>query len=179
NLLQRLLEPFRTEGLKLLLDSFFLSFLYFPHTPSPFYSFFSPCFPPYTFPPLLSFLSLKVAFYKRTQILVADIWSVLEGKGDGCFSDISSVTIFADYRLPQVLVHLGSGDKLEVEIRGCSIWCCELICKRLLDLYKKKGKDIRDKINPVLLDYYLWDYARDHREDMAGIPFHRVRCIYY
>uniref|UniRef100_R4GD64 Queuosine 5'-phosphate N-glycosylase/hydrolase n=2 Tax=Anolis carolinensis TaxID=28377 RepID=R4GD64_ANOCA len=145
-----------------------------------------------------TFQGRKVAFYKRAQILVADTWSVLEGKGDGCFSDISSVTIFADYRLPQVLVHLGamkysdelmkklkeghmfqSGDKLEVEIRGCSIWCCELICKRLLDLYKKKGEDIRDKINPVLLDYYLWDYARDHREDMAGIPFHRVRCIYY
>ncbi|XP_060618117.2 queuosine 5'-phosphate N-glycosylase/hydrolase [Anolis sagrei] len=145
-----------------------------------------------------TFQGRKVAFYKRAQILVADTWSVLEGKGDGCFSDISSVTIFADYRLPQVLVHLGamkysdelmkklkegqmlqSGEKLEVEIRGCSIWCCELICKHLLNLYKKKGEDISDKINPVLLDYYLWDYARDHREDMRGIPFHRVRCIYY
>lgn len=50
----------------------------------------------------------KVAFYKRAQILVADTWSVLEGEGDGCFSDISSVTIFADYRIPQVLVHLGA-----------------------------------------------------------------------
>ncbi|XP_061482934.1 queuosine 5'-phosphate N-glycosylase/hydrolase isoform X2 [Rhineura floridana] len=140
----------------------------------------------------------KVAFYKRAQILVADTWSVLEGKGDGCFSDISSVTIFADYRIPQVLVHLGamkysdelmkklkeghmyqSGDSQEVEIRGCSIWCCELICNRLLELYKKKGKNMSEKINAVLLDYYLWDYARDHREDMKGIPFHRVRCIYY
>ncbi|XP_077200783.1 queuosine 5'-phosphate N-glycosylase/hydrolase isoform X3 [Paroedura picta] len=140
----------------------------------------------------------KVAFYKRAQILVADTWSVLEGKGDGDFRDISSVTIFADYRIPQVLVHLGamkyseelmkklkeghvfqSGDKQEVEIRGCSIWCCELICNHLLDLYKKKGKNMREKINAVLLDYYLWDYARDHREDMKGIPFHRVRCIYY
>ncbi|KAL8203340.1 UNVERIFIED_CONTAM: hypothetical protein K2H54_049142 [Gekko kuhli] len=101
-------------------------------------------------------------------------------------------------RIPQVLVHLGtmkyseelmkklkeghmfqSGDKQEVEIRGCSIWCCELICNYLLDLYKKKGENMSEKINAVLLDYYLWDYARDHREDMKGIPFHRVRCIYY
>ncbi|XP_066472769.1 queuosine 5'-phosphate N-glycosylase/hydrolase isoform X2 [Tiliqua scincoides] len=145
-----------------------------------------------------TFQGRKVAFYKRAQILVADTWSVLEGKGDGCFSDISSVTIFADYRIPQVLVHLGamkysdglmkqlkeghmfqSGDQQEMEIRGCSIWCCELICNRLLDLYKKKGKNMSEKINAVLLDYYLWDYARDHREDMKGIPFHRVRCIYY
>ncbi|KAF1461624.1 Queuosine salvage protein, partial [Megadyptes antipodes antipodes] len=48
----------------------------------------------------------KVSFYKRAQILVADTWSVLEGKGDGSFDDISSLTIFADYRIPQVLVHL-------------------------------------------------------------------------
>lgn len=37
---------------------------------------------------------------------MADTWSVLEGKGDGFFGDISSLTIFADYRIPQVLVHL-------------------------------------------------------------------------
>ncbi|XP_017661804.1 PREDICTED: UPF0553 protein C9orf64 homolog [Lepidothrix coronata] len=140
----------------------------------------------------------KVSFYKRAQILVADTWSVLEGKGDGFFDDISSLTIFADYRIPQVLVHLKamkyseelmkklregtifqSGDKEEVEIRGCSIWCCALICKHLQELYQKKGQDMREKINAVLLDYYLWDYARDHREDMKDIPFHRVRCIYY
>ncbi|OXB62503.1 hypothetical protein ASZ78_008141 [Callipepla squamata] len=72
-----------------------------------------------------------------------------------------------------------SGDREEVEIRGCSIWCCALICKHLLELYEKKGQDMSDKINAVLLDYYLWDYARDHREDMKDIPFHRVRCIYY
>ncbi|XP_025944284.1 queuosine 5'-phosphate N-glycosylase/hydrolase isoform X1 [Apteryx mantelli] len=144
------------------------------------------------------FENKKVSFYKRAQILVADTWSVLEGKGDGCFGDISSLTIFADYRIPQVLVHLKamkyseelmkklhegvifqSGDKQEVEIRGCSIWCCALICKHLLELYEKKGQDMSEKINAVLLDYYLWDYARDHREDMKDIPFHRVRCIYY
>lgn len=72
-----------------------------------------------------------------------------------------------------------SGDKEEVEIRGCSIWCCALICKHLQELYRKKGQDMHEKINAVLLDYYLWDYARDHREDMKDIPFHRVRCIYY
>ncbi|KFQ67803.1 UPF0553 protein C9orf64, partial [Phaethon lepturus] len=140
----------------------------------------------------------KVSFYKRAQILVADTWSVLEGKGDGSFDDISSLTIFADYRIPQVLVHLKamnyseelmrklregtifqSGDKEEVEIRGCSIWCCALICKYLLELYEKKGQDMSGNINAVLLDYYLWDYARDHREEMKDTPFHRVRCIYY
>ncbi|XP_003475121.1 queuosine 5'-phosphate N-glycosylase/hydrolase [Cavia porcellus] len=140
----------------------------------------------------------RVAFYKRAQILVADTWSVLGGRGDGCFPDIASITMFADYRLPQVLAHLGAlkyseelleklhkgemllyGDKQEVEIRGCSLWCVELIRDCLLELIEKKSEKPTAEINSILLDYYLWDYARDHREDMKGIPFHRTRCIYY
>ncbi|XP_056661920.1 Q-nucleotide N-glycosylase 1 isoform X2 [Monodelphis domestica] len=140
----------------------------------------------------------NISFYKRAQILVADTWSVLEGRGDGCFSDISRITMFADYRLPQVLAHLGairysdallkkllegellpSGVKEEVEIRGCSVWCVELIRDRVLELIKQKRLKISVEINSVLIDYYLWDYARDHRDDMKGIPFHRTRCIFY
>ncbi|XP_023988688.2 queuosine 5'-phosphate N-glycosylase/hydrolase isoform X1 [Physeter macrocephalus] len=140
----------------------------------------------------------RISFYKRAQILVADTWSVLEGKGDGCFKDISRITMFADYRLPQVLVYLGAlkysdellekllkgemlsyGNRQEVEIRGCSLWCVELIRNCLLELTEKKGEKTSGEINSILLDYFLWDYARDHREDMKGIPFHRTRCIYY
>ncbi|EPY82404.1 kinesin family member 27 isoform 3-like protein [Camelus ferus] len=124
----------------------------------------------------------RISFYKRAQILVADTWSVLEGKGDGCFKDISSITMFADYRLPQVLVYLGAlkysdellekllkgemlsyGSRQEVEIRGCSLWCVELIRDCLLELIEEKGEKSSDEINSILLDYYLWDYARDHR----------------
>ena len=53
--------------------------------------------------------------YKRVQILVADIWACFEGKGIGEFTDIDSITMFADYRVPQILVHLGAmrySDKL-------------------------------------------------------------------
>lgn len=140
----------------------------------------------------------RISFYKRAQILVADTWSVLEGKGDGAFEDISSITMFADYRLPQILAYLGAlkysdkllkkllegemllnGDKQEVEIRGCSIWCVELIRDCLLELLEKRGESPPTEVNAVLLDYHLWDYARQHREDMRGVPFHRTRCIYY
>ena len=41
---------------------------------------------------------VAVAIYKRVQILVADIWACFEGKGYGAFSDIESITMFADYR---------------------------------------------------------------------------------
>nr|XP_003407840.1 queuosine salvage protein [Loxodonta africana] len=147
---------------------------------------------------ITEFEGKRISFYKRAQILVADTWSVLEGKGDGCFKDISSITMFADYRLPQVLLHLGAlrysdellkkllkgemlsyGDKQEVEIRGCSVWCVELIRDCLLELIEKKGEKMSEEINAILLDYYLWDYAHDHRAKMNGIPFHRIRCIYY
>ncbi|XP_019064324.1 queuosine salvage protein isoform X2 [Fukomys damarensis] len=74
---------------------------------------------------------------------------------------------------------LSYGDKQEVEIRGCSLWCVELIRDCLLELIEKQSEKPHGEINSVLLDYYLWDYARDHRDDMKGIPFHRTRCIYY
>lgn len=49
----------------------------------------------------------RVAFLKRVQILVADIWGCFAGTGVGAFSDIDQLTMFADYRVPQVLVALG------------------------------------------------------------------------
>ncbi|KAM4698333.1 queuosine 5'-phosphate N-glycosylase/hydrolase [Rhinophrynus dorsalis] len=145
-----------------------------------------------------TFQGKKIAFYKRAQILVGDTWGVLEGSGDGCFYDIPEITMFADYRIPQALVHFGAmrysdelikklkegwlfqnGDVQEMEIRGCSIWAVELVCQHMRKLYEKKGEKMSSDINPVLIDHFLWDYARDYREEIKGVPFHRVRCIYY
>ena len=86
------------------------------------------------------FKGRRVSFYKRAQILIADLWACFEGQGLCQFNDIDTVTMFADYRIPQVLVHFGvlrysdhlnallekshlfkSGDELESEIRGCTI----------------------------------------------------------
>ena len=47
---------------------------------------------------------IAVALYKRAQILVADIWACCAGAGYGAFTDIDTVTAFADYRIPQLLV---------------------------------------------------------------------------
>ncbi|KAL2011024.1 hypothetical protein VTN00DRAFT_3742 [Thermoascus crustaceus] len=88
----------------------------------------------------------RVRFYKRAQILVADLWACFEGEGYGDFHDIDKITMFADYRIPQMLHQLGclmysppleshirqlkplpSGSTWEVELRGTSIWCVELI----------------------------------------------------
>jgi hypothetical protein len=47
-------------------------------------------------------MTLSVYIYKRVQILVADLWACFEGKSYGQFDDIDKVTMFADYRVPQV-----------------------------------------------------------------------------
>lgn len=86
-----------------------------------------------------------VTFYKRAQILIADLWGCFEGVGPGYFSDIDSITMFADYRVPQVLKYynaieysddlksflkrnalLSSGARYEVEIRAASILACHV-----------------------------------------------------
>lgn len=48
-----------------------------------------------------------VSFYKRAQILIADLWNFFNGTGWGEFEDINMMTMFADYRVPQVLVYFG------------------------------------------------------------------------
>lgn len=55
-----------------------------------------------------TFSGKSVAIYKRVQILVGDIWSCYRGEDLGRFDDIQTVTMFADYRVPQVLVHFGA-----------------------------------------------------------------------
>lgn len=50
----------------------------------------------------------KVGFYKRAQILAADLWVLYRGQAPAGFGDIAELTMFADYRVPQVLVYLGA-----------------------------------------------------------------------
>jgi len=49
----------------------------------------------------------QVFFYKRAQICVGDIFGSFGGKGLGEFHDIGDLTMFADYRVPQILYHMG------------------------------------------------------------------------
>ncbi|KAI8437995.1 hypothetical protein MSG28_010653 [Choristoneura fumiferana] len=134
----------------------------------------------------------KVAIYKRAQILVADLWNFFDREGWGEFEDINKLTMFADYRVPQVLVYFGalsysdelmdklkkdvllpSGSDEEIEIRGCSIHAVELLTKKLRDIKPEV------EINSSLIDYYLWCYRRKYAEEMEKVPFHKTFGIYY
>eukprot|EP00164_Ancoracysta_twista_P006628 GFYU01009259.1.p1 GENE.GFYU01009259.1~~GFYU01009259.1.p1 ORF type:complete len:340 (-),score=44.53 GFYU01009259.1:467-1486(-) len=139
----------------------------------------------------------EVYFYKRAQILIADVWACYAGKGLGRFDDIDVITMFADYRVPQMLRHIeaisysphmnevlssqkemASGDRLEMEIRGCSIWSVELIRQKLASLMEERGL-AGSSMNSIMLDFFLWDYAKEHQGEMRHIPIHRIRSIFY
>ncbi|KAL4990123.1 hypothetical protein BDW68DRAFT_155097 [Aspergillus falconensis] len=96
------------------------------------------------------FKGRRIRLYKRAQILVADLWACFDGVGYGEFQDIDKITMFADYRIPQMLHYLGclmyspslenrirkqeeipSGSNWEIELRATSIWCVELIRREI------------------------------------------------
>ncbi|XP_034104866.1 queuosine salvage protein [Drosophila albomicans] len=145
------------------------------------------------------FAGERVSILKRAQILVGDLWSCYCGEGLGYFEDIEKVTMFADYRVPQVLVHFGSleytpellellkkdtilqnGDAMEVEIRGASIYIIEEVKDAVLAILKEKHPEVDTRsVNSILIDQYLWDYRREHAAELEYIPFHKVLSIYY
>ncbi|XP_011504262.1 PREDICTED: UPF0553 protein C9orf64 homolog [Ceratosolen solmsi marchali] len=147
-----------------------------------------------------NYKNYQVSFYKRAQILVADIWSCCQGEGLGAFNDIDYITMFPDYRVPQVLIYFGvmqynnellnklqSGVTLEqrsveeIEIRGCSIAAVERIIDEIKILKRENPTLYLDKLqyNSIYIDYFLWEYRRKHAEKLKDIPYHKVRTIFY
>lgn len=150
-----------------------------------------------------SFHGKRVRFYKRAQILVADLWACFNGEGLGQFDDIDELTIFADYRIPQMLHSLGclmyspsldgrirrlssieNGENCEIELRGNSIWCVELIKRQILLHYP----EAKGKVNAILIDFFLYDLCKERERELEQaemdvdnemMPHHRTRSIWY
>ncbi len=83
-----------------------------------------------------------IRILKRAQIFVADVWACFEGQSFGEFRDIDKITMFADYRVPQMLYTMGcmsyspplvsaivskreleNGGSWEMQLRGRQISC--------------------------------------------------------
>lgn len=122
--------------------------------------------------------SKKIFFLKRAQICAYDL-SLLKRER---IKNIEQLTIFADYKLPQLLrfykvIHykkelakkidsytlLEKDSQEEIEIRAVSIWACELIAQYL-------------NVSPALLDNALWQ-ASQAQKSMK--PYHRVLTTNY
>ncbi len=129
-----------------------------------------------------------VYFYKRAQILAADIYAAFQGRGWGEFRDMDRLTAFADYKLPQVLRQLGvlvyspelaarvdsmelipPSSEEEIEIRAHTIWAVELLCSEL----KQKGQNIC----AFQMDWILWNMGQ--QDKFRKRPYHRTVTIFY
>lgn len=129
-----------------------------------------------------------VNFYKRAQIVAADLSGAFSGKGFGELSKLDQLTAFADYKLPQILRAWGilkyiprlakrvdNQDPLskdsaeEIEIRASMIWGVELLKLAM----REKGR----AVTSVQMDWFLWQSSQGKVKGMR--PYHRVRTIYY
>mmetsp|Transcript_15507 Transcript_15507/g.19209 ORF Transcript_15507/g.19209 Transcript_15507/m.19209 type:complete len:154 (+) Transcript_15507:382-843(+) len=144
--------------------------------------------------------TITIQFHKRAQLLA----SMLNSDSIAVFTNMDSLTVFADYRIPQLFRHLGiikyseylsglvdkqqeikNGSPEEVEIRAATIYASELL-RACLEERLKSDLDSSQTVQMTnaRLDYYLWSKAVDLAENDIDTkdkikPFHRCRCIYY
>ena len=157
-----------------------------------------------------------VFFWKRAQILTAETWAAFSPQaapGSGTEPHhplfprgIAQLTMFADYRVPQVLHHLrlltyapalvrklraremfASGvSREEIAIRAASIVAVERVAAALRAAAGGGGED--RAVSSVLIDFFLWDLAKriEEGEDrIEGVktqpmlPAHRTRSVWY
>lgn len=132
-------------------------------------------------------------FYKRAQILAADLWAAYgrppPGSGSPyAFEDVGELTMFADYRVPQILAHLGvmeydhileakiggevelqAGSEEEVEIRAACVQAVEGLRAELA----RRGVTVTS----VEIDWRLWHEGERIKRDIA--PHHRTLTCFY
>ena len=98
-----------------------------------------------------------------------------------------------DYRIPQMLHALGclqysppllqhlrqfkqieKNNPWEVQLRGCSIWCVELIRREII------RHNPNAQINAILIDFFLYDTIKEKEaKGTELVPHHRTRTIWY
>ncbi|TFK24982.1 hypothetical protein FA15DRAFT_756229 [Coprinopsis marcescibilis] len=159
------------------------------------------------------FHSTKVHLWKRPQILVAETWAAFfplspsdphpifpGARGP----QISELTMFADYRVPQILHHLRilsypdslveklqagvllpSGCREELSLRTSSIIAVERVQEEILALIVADDpdgcSDLSSSVSSVLIDFFLWDLAKrveSGEEEINGIETHDMVPIH-
>lgn len=130
----------------------------------------------------------EVRFYKRAQILVADLHGAFNGNTLGQFHDMHLLTAFADYKVPQVLnafdalvytpdlteaiasrTLIPTGSPWEVEIRAATVWACELLRQELA----RQARLVR----ATEVDWILWLAGQSLPAQMP--TYHRTYTVFY
>jgi len=131
----------------------------------------------------------QIAFHKRAQIFVGDVWGAFHGHELGRLEDLDRLTCFADYRVPQLLRSLGilkysaqlselvdsktviaAGSSFEVQIRAATVVAVERL-RELLAL------EFGIKLSSVELDWVLWERGESSLGTLA--PHHRTLTMFY
>ena len=139
----------------------------------------------------LTLSSPTVYLWKRAQILVAEVWAAFfpvdPSETHPIFPgvrgpQIHQLSMFADYRVPQILHHLRiityppslvrvlragkalpSGCEEELSLRSASIIAVERVRDEILRLIREEpcaDGPQEEIISSVLIDFYLWDLAK-------------------
>jgi hypothetical protein len=130
----------------------------------------------------------RIAFYKRAQILVGDLYCAFSGRKWGNLKNIDKLTMFADYKVPQILRSYGileynedlseklnnremiiSGSEEETEIRANAVWAIEFLKGEL----EKKDINLRS----FEVDWFLWNLVQSEHLDLK--PYHLTETIFY
>jgi hypothetical protein len=131
-----------------------------------------------SFEDVSSFESKKIKFYKRAQIFPYDVSLLKNIK----IKNIESLTVFADYKLPQILMDFGitvykkelaekvdnyevlpRGSNFEIEIRAATIVACDLIAQEI-------------NVIPVICENAIWSMSQTWEKKH---PYHRVLTTNY
>ena len=149
----------------------------------------------------------QICFYKRAQIVVGDIWAAFgKGQKDTAggrltnFDDISELTTFADYRVPQLLRHVGvlryseelsakvdgveeimAGSSDELFIRAGTVVAVDRLVDEVKHILKSNegSQEKVHEVNAVLLDWHLWQIGEKLDREGTLKPHHRVRTVFY
>ena len=72
------------------------------------------------------------------------------------------------------LALIENGHPWEIQLRGCSIWCVELLRREIV------RQNPGALINAILLDFFLYDAVKEmEMKGIECIPHHRTRSIWY
>lgn len=70
--------------------------------------------------------------------------------------------------------NIESGETWEIQLRGCSIWCVELIRRQIIQAHPDSH------INAILIDFFLYDTMQEMlAQGQEVINHHRTRSIWY
>ncbi len=135
-----------------------------------------------------SYRGNKIYFYKRAQLLVADIVQAFHEEEFGMLKNISELTACADYKLPFILRRLGifsysdslaykidnriqieKNSKEEVELRANTIWIIEVITQKVKSRFPK--------VDAIHVNDHIWLLSQDKLKDDK--PYHLTRTTSY